>query len=183
MKVGQLAAVAVIAFAGLACSSDSRERQLPTQPTPPTPTTTEPRPEPPPPAPPGARRIEVGAVTSDVLTNSRVPAGCPPTDDYPGMLIPCRHFEVVAPADGILRVEVVFTPHPGAEGVRLLVAGVNHRDFNNLNAPVGSHRILSGHTYGISVVYDPSHYDYLFLGPDRIGEFTLKATFEPRTWS
>ena len=97
--------------------------------------------------------------------------------------MPCRHFEVVAPGDGILRVNVVWTPNIGAEGVNVILAGVSQSNPFNWNAPVGSHRVLAGTTYGITVVYHPSHYEYVsFLAPDRIGEFTLTTSFEPRMW-
>ena len=101
---------------------------------------------------------------------------------YPGYLMPCRHFEVVAPGDGVLRVFVVFVPNDGAEGVELIVAGVAQDNRANFYAPVGTHRVLAGATYGMTVAYNPSHYEYVVLGPDRIGEFTLRTTFEPRTW-
>ena len=180
MRTRYAIAVGVLGFTALACAPDSDAVRPPTQPSP---TIAEPRPGPPPAPQPGARRIEVGALTSDVLRNWPVPAGCPVLNAYPDMLMPCSHFEVVAPGDGILGVEVVFTPNDGAEGVGLIVAGINQDNRANFYAPVGTHRVVAGATYGITVVYQPSHYDYVFLGPELIGTLTLKSSFEVRTWA
>jgi hypothetical protein len=177
MKLLYVAAVGTLGFATLACSESVEH--VPTQPTV---AAAEPRPEPPPQPPPDARRIELGTVTTDVLPNRDGLAGCPPLEAYPNSRMPCRHFEVVASGDGILHVGVVFTPNQGAEGVSLVVAGIAQDNRGNFYAPVGSHRVLAGATYGMTVIYDPSHYEYLFVGPDPIGEFTIRATIEPRTW-
>ena len=165
----------LIGFSALACAADPKS---PTQPSA-TVVPTQPPPGQPPPAPPGARRIEPGSVVHDQLTASSVPAGCPATA-YPDVSLPCRHFEVVAPANGILRVQLDWTPEPGAEAAALILAGVDVPHINYyLDPQIRTHRIIAGATYGISVVYWPSHYDWVIHGPDLIGEFRLKATFEP----
>ena len=179
MTLIQVAVAGALGLASLACGLES------SPPTQPTPAATEPRPDPPPPVPPGARRIEVGVATSDELTNyPPPPAGCPPLGlaTYPDAMMPCRHFEVLAPGDGILRVEVSWRPADGAEGLELIVAGVTQDNRLIWYAPVGTHRVLARAAYGITVVYDPTHYDYVVQGPNRIGEFTIKVTFEPRRW-
>jgi hypothetical protein len=161
----------LIGFAGLACVA------VPTQPAPVV-NQSQPSPEPPPPTTPGARAIEPGSVIHDQLTVSAVPAGCPATH-FPDVVMPCRHFQVVAPSDGLLRVELEWFPRPGAEVVALIVAGADVPHINYYRNPqLRTHRVISGATYGISVVYWPSHYDYLFLGSDLIGEFRLAARFE-----
>lgn len=73
-------------------------------------------------------------------------------------------------------MEVVWSPEPGAEDIALIVAGVTHR------LPLGAHRVLAGVAYGITVVYSPSHTEYLEYSR-RVGEFSIKTTFEPRRWS
>lgn len=163
----------LIGLAALACSRESGP--LPAQPAP---VLTQPQPPPqPPPPPPGASRIELGSIVREQLTVSAVPADCPATS-VPGLLLPCRHFEVVAPRDGVLRVELDWIPQPGAEAAALLVAGVDAPDVSYyLNPQIRTQRVLAGATYAIRVVYWPSHFDYL-LGPDLIGEFSLEAKFE-----
>jgi hypothetical protein len=90
-------------------------------------------------------------------------------------MMPCRHFEVLAPGDGVLFVEVVWSPEPGAEGVALIIAGVTQRLL------LGGHRVLAGAAYGITVVYSPSHTEYLEYSRP-VGEFSIKTTFESRRW-
>jgi hypothetical protein len=174
MRVSLTIVGGLIGLAALACSRDSgplaaQPAPVVTQPQPPHP------PQPPP--PPGARRIELGSMVRGQLTVSEVPAGCPATS-VPGLLVPCRHFEVVAPRDGVLRVQLDWIPQPGAEAAALLVAGVDapHASYY-VNPQARTQRVLAGTRYGVSVVYWPSHFDYL-LGPDLIGEFRLEATFE-----
>lgn len=175
MTIRLIFAGGLIGFAALACAADPGG--LPTQPA----TVVaqpQPPPEPPPPAQPGVRLIELGSIVRGQLTRSAVPAGCPATT-YPNFLMPCRRFEVVAPSDGTLRVELDWVPQPGAEAAALIVADVDvpHTNYY-LNPQIRTHRIVAGVTYEITVVYWPSHYDYVFLGPDLIGEFELEATFE-----
>lgn len=85
---------------------------------------------------------------------------------------------MVAPGDGMLRVEVNWVPEKGAEGVALLIAGVRPHSDTILSQKVIAQRVLAGGTYGITVVYNPSHFDFIVLGPNLIGRFALKATFE-----
>ena len=172
-----VAAVGFIGLAALGCASD----QPATAPSPPS-AALEPRPDPPPPAPPGALRIEVGAVTTDRLVVYPLPVGCPSNPGAPDGMMPCRHFEVVAPGDGVLDMEVLFIEDPDAEPmVRLIIAGADH-PTNTFNRTVGSHRVLAGATYGITVVYAPTHSDYLWFGHNLIGELTLKPRFQPKQW-
>jgi hypothetical protein len=174
MKIRLIVAGALIGIAPLACAPDPGS--VPTQPTP---VITQPPPQPPPPPPPGARRIELGSEVREQLTVSSAPAGCPATQHYSDYFMPCRHFEVVAPADGTLRVTLDWFPEPGAEAVALILAGGDHPRTNyGENPQVETHRVLAGATYGISIVYWPTHYDHVFLGPDLIGAFRLKATFQ-----
>ena len=172
MRMLQVAAVGLIGFVAIACAPEPGQPQLPTQPTP---VATQPQTPPPPPPPLSARRIELGSVIRDELRNGPLNAGCPSEQN---VVIPCRNFEVVAPGDGILRVEVDWVPQGGAETVALTIAGVKTTPDYSVNKKVGTHRVLAGATYGISVVYFPSHFDFIVLGPDLIGAFTLKATFE-----
>lgn len=174
MRVSLTVACGLIGLAALACSREPGP--LPAQPAP---VVTQPQPPPPPPPPQaGARRIELGSGVREQLTVSAGPAGCPATG-YPGVFLPCRHFEVVTPRNGILRVQLDWMPQPGAEAVALMLAGVDVPQASYyVNPQIRTHRVLAGATYGISVVYWPSHYDYLFLGPDLIGEFRLETRFE-----
>jgi hypothetical protein len=97
----------------------------------------------------------------------------------PGVLLPCRHFEVVAPADGVLRVSVEWNPRSGAEAVMLIVAGLPNPGARvGVNPQIATHRVLAGATYGITLAYWPSHFDYLLWDTDLIGEFKLEARVE-----
>ena len=178
MKMFYVAAIGLIGLTALGCACES-----PLAPLPPPAPNLEPRPDPPPASPPGALRIEVGAVTSDWLLNWPLPLTCPIDANAAEGRMPCRVFEVVAPGDGVLRVEALFVANYGAEtGVRLNIAGVD-QPFNYFNQPTtGTHRVLAGATYGITVVYAPSHYDYLWDGPQLIGELKMTPTFIPQTW-
>jgi hypothetical protein len=173
MRVSLTIVGGLIGLAALACSRESGS--LATQPSAVVPQP-QPPPQPPPPSP-GARRIELGSIVREQLTVSAVPADCPATS-IPGLLLPCRHFEVVAPSDGVLRVQLDWTPQPGAEAAALLVAGVEAPHVSYYaNPQTRTQRVVAGAPYRISVVYWPSHYDYL-LGPDILGEFRLEAKFE-----
>jgi hypothetical protein len=171
MRILQLAGFALIGFCSVGCAPDSGTRQLPTRPEP---IATQP-PLPPPAPPPGARRIELGSVVSDALRNGPMNSDCPADQ---GIFIPCRNFQVVAPADGVLRVELGWVPQPGAESATLIVGGIKLTPEFVPNNKVATQRVLAGATYGITVLYAASHFDYIVLGPDLIGEFTLKAQFE-----
>lgn len=73
---------------------------------------------------------------------------------------------------------VDWTPHPGAEGVALWVAGT--RDplaSRQVNPGIATLQALAGTTYPITVAYRPSHFDYM-LAFDQLGEFTLEARLE-----
>jgi hypothetical protein len=173
MRVSLTIVGGLIGLAALACSPESGS--LATQPAA---VVSQPQLPPQPPSPsPVARRIELGSIVREQLTVSAVPAGCPATNVH-GLLLPCRQFEVVAPRDGMLRVQLDWIPQPGAEAAALLVAGVDapHVTYY-VNPQIRTQRVLAGATYGITVLYWPSHYDYL-LGPDLIGEFRLEAKFE-----
>ncbi len=136
MRMLPFAGVGLIALAALGCGPDAGGRQLATQPSP---AATQPPPQPPPLPPPSARRIELGSVIRDELRNGPLNAGCPA--EY-NVVIPCRNFEVVAPGDGILWVEVDWVPQPGAEAVTLIIAGVKPNPEYMANKKVGTHRVL-----------------------------------------
>lgn len=61
----------------------------------------------------------------------------------------------------------------------LFIGGINYpiHPRSCVNPQIGRRRVLAGATYGITVAYCSSHWEYIFWGPDLMGEFTLKATF------
>jgi hypothetical protein len=140
MRILQFAGLALIAVAAVACAPEPGARPLPTQPQP---VATQPPPPPPPAPAPGARRIELASLVSDQLRNGPMNTGCATEHD---IVIPCRNFEVVAPGDGVLRVEVDWVPQPGAEAVSLVVGGVKLTPELMANKKVATQRVLGGAT-------------------------------------
>jgi len=173
MKMFRAACIALIGVVGLACAN---ERQFPTAPAPPV-VSLPPPPLPPPPAP-GARRIAVGEVIVDQLSLVVGDASCPGTQ--PGHInnvpLPCHHFEVVVPADGVLRVEARWRRSYPDGAVWLIVAGVENTPHIELQ--VANHRVIAGATYGITVAWSPSHLDYYWGDGRPLGEFTLTTKLE-----
>ena len=174
MSIYRAACLVFIGLTGLACSTgDPSERQLPTQPTP---VATEPAPFPPPP-PPGAQRIAVGErIVGELSLDPSVPASCPQNNPENGPL-PCRHFEVVAPAAGVLGLEVTWQSTYPDGGIGLTVAGVQHT-LPHIFLQVANHRVIAGATYGITVGWYPSHSDHGWGGGAALGKFTLTTKMQ-----
>jgi hypothetical protein len=172
-----LALVALVLFAltGLACSTgDPGERQFLAQPTA---IPAEPPPFPPPP-PPGAERIALGErIVGELALDPSVPASCPKNDPYGPF--PCRHFEVVAPAPGVLGVEATWQSTYLDGGIGLTVAGVQ-QTLPHLFLQVATHRVIAGATYGITVRWAPSHNDHNWGGGQTLGKFTLTTGMQVR---
>jgi hypothetical protein len=171
------ACVALISVAGLACSGDTRERQFPTAPPP---VVSLPPPPAPPPPPPGARRIAIGDVIVEELFLVPGPAGCPGTrpDNIDNIPLPCRHFEVVVPADGVLRIEVKWRRSYPDGGPWLIFAGVENTPHSVSELQVANHRVSAGATYGITVAWSPSHLDYNWGDGRALGEFSMTTKME-----
>ena len=174
MSIYRAVYIVLIGLTVLACSAgDPGERQFPTQPAP---VVTPPPPLPPPP-PPGARRIAVGErVVGELSLDPSVPASCPENNPVTGPL-PCRHFEVVVPASGVLGVEVTWQSSFPDGAIGLIVADVQ-QTLPHVFLQVATHRVIAGATYGITVGWYPSHSEHNWGGGAALGKFTLTTKMQ-----
>ena len=173
MNIHRAACLGFVGLIGLSCSMGGPgEGQFPTEPAP----VVTPPPLPPPP-PLGAQRIAVGQKIVDELSSPpSVPATCPEDNPVTGPL-PCRHFEVVAPAAGVLAVEFTWESSFPDGTIGVIVAGVQ-QPLRHAFLQVANHRVVAGATYGITVFWYPSHSDHDWGGGAALGKFTLTTKMQ-----